>query len=61
MAAPAADPNAPFDEQAAGYRKDLPPPPVSNPPWPYAVWNEGATELIGYEYLYYSALMDAIY
>jgi hypothetical protein len=60
-AAPAVDPNAPFDEQAAGYRKDLPPPPVSNPPWPYAVWNEGGTQLIGYENMYYSALMDAIY
>ena len=60
-AAPAADPNAPFDEQAAGYRKNLAAPPVSNPPWPYAVWNEGGTELIGYENMYSSALMDAIY
>ncbi|MGA2399189.1 MAG: outer membrane beta-barrel protein [Steroidobacteraceae bacterium] len=59
--APAVDPNAPFDEQAAGYRQDLPPPPVSNPPWPYSVWNEGGTEVIGYENMYYSALMDAIY
>ena len=61
--APAAapDPSAPFDAEAAGYRKDLPPPPVSNPPWPYAVWNEGGTQLIGYENLYSSALMDAIY
>ncbi len=52
---------APFDEEAAGYRKDLPAPPVSNPPWPYAVYNEGGTELIGYENMYSSALMDAIY
>src|ERR1700691_2470260 len=50
--APAPEPNAPFDEQAAGYRKDLAPPPVTNPPWPYAVWNEGGTNLIGYENMY---------
>jgi hypothetical protein len=55
------DPNAPFDAESAGYRQDLPPPPISNPPWPYAVWNEGGTELIGYENMYSSALMDAIY
>jgi hypothetical protein len=61
QSAPAADPSAPFDEQAAGYRQDLPPPPVSNPPWPYAVYNEGGTELIGYENMYSSALMDALY
>jgi hypothetical protein len=61
QSAPALDPNAPFDEVAAGYRKDVAPPPVSNPPWPYAVWNEGATQLIGYENMYSSALMDAIY
>jgi hypothetical protein len=61
--APAApvDPNAPFDPEAAGYRQGLAQPPESNPPWPYAVWNEGGTELIGYENMYYSALMDAIY
>ncbi|HMK85551.1 MAG TPA: outer membrane beta-barrel protein [Steroidobacteraceae bacterium] len=59
--APVPDANAPFDEEAAGYRKDLPPPPVSNPPWPYTVYPEGGTELIGYENLYSSALMDAIY
>jgi hypothetical protein len=41
------DPNAPFDEYAAGYRKDLAPPPVSNPPWPYAVYNEGGTQRLG--------------
>jgi hypothetical protein len=58
---PAVDANAPFDEQAAGYRKNLSPPPVSNPPWPYSVWNEGGTELIGYENMYSNALMDAIY
>ncbi len=59
-AAPA-DPNAPFDEHAAGYRKDLPPPPVTNPPWPYSVYNEGATQIIGYENMYSNALMDALY
>jgi hypothetical protein len=59
--ATASDPDAPFDEEAAGYRKDLPPPPESSPPWPYAVYNEGGTALIGYENIYYSALMDAIY
>jgi len=59
--APAPDPNAPFDEEAAGYRKDLAPPPVSNPPWPYGVYNEGGTELIGYENMYNNALMDALY
>ena len=58
---PAPDPNAPFDPEAAGYRKDLPPPPVSSPPWPYSVYNEGGTELIGYENMYSSALMDALY
>lgn len=52
---------APSDADPAGYRKDLPPPPVTNPPWPYSVYNEGGTELIGYENMYYSALMDAIY
>ncbi len=61
QAPPEPDPNAPFDEAAAGYRKDLPPPPVSNPPWPYAVYNEGGTELIGYENMYGNALMDALY
>jgi Putative beta-barrel porin-2, OmpL-like. bbp2 len=60
-AAPAVDPNAPFDEQAAGYRQTLPPPPESSPPWPYSTWNQGGTEAIGYENMYYSALMDAIY
>jgi hypothetical protein len=59
--AAASDPNAPFDEKAAGYRKDLAPPPVGNPPWPYSEWNEGGTEMIGYENKYSSALMDAIY
>ena len=39
--------------ESAGYRQELPPPPVSNPPWPYAVWNEGGTELIGDENMYY--------
>ena len=34
---------APFDEEMAGYRKDLAPPPVANPPWPYSVYNEGGT------------------
>lgn len=55
------DPEAPFDEEAAGHRADLPGPPVSNPPWPYAVYNEGGTEIIGYENMSYSALMDALY
>ncbi len=55
------DPNAPFDAEAAGHRADLPAPPVSNPPWPYAVWNEGGTNLIGYENRYGNALTDAIY
>ncbi len=58
---PAADPSAPFDEYAAGYRKDVAPPPVTNPPWPYSVYNEGGTLLIGYENMYTSALMDALY
>ena len=58
---PPADPNAPFDEQAAGYRKDVQPPPVSNPPWPYSTWNMGGSPQIGYENIYASALMDAIY
>jgi hypothetical protein len=44
-----------------GVRPGLPDPPVSNPPWPYSVYNEGGTEVIGYENMYYSALMDAIY
>jgi hypothetical protein len=61
QAAAPAEPNAPFDEEAAGYRKDLAPPPVTNPPWPYGVYNEGGTELIGYENMYSSALMDALY
>ena len=60
-ATPPADPNAPFDEEAAGHRADLPPPPVTNPPWPYSVYNEGGTEVIGYENLYSNALMDALY
>jgi Putative beta-barrel porin-2, OmpL-like. bbp2 len=60
-AAPAVDPNAHFDAEAAGYRQDLPAPPVSNPPWPYSTWNQGGTEAIGYENMYYSALMDSIY
>jgi hypothetical protein len=42
-------------------RTGLPDPPVSNPPWPYSVYNEGGTPLIGYENMYYSALMDAVY
>jgi hypothetical protein len=55
--APAPDPNA----APTGYRSDLPAPPVTNPPWPYSVYNEGGTQTIGYENMYYSALMDAIY
>ncbi len=57
----APDPNAPFDAEAAGRREDLAPPPVSNPPWPYSVYNEGGTIIIGYENMYSSALMDALY
>lgn len=41
-AATTTEPAPPFDAESAGYRQDLPPPPVSNPPWPYGVWNEGA-------------------
>ena len=58
--APATDPSA-ADQDPPAYRNDLPPPPVTNPPWPYSVYNEGGTELIGYENMYYNALMDAIY
>jgi len=63
----AAPPSAPpgasdtANDATPGVRKGLPDPPESNPPWPYAVWNEGGTPLIGYENLYSSALMDAIY
>jgi putative OmpL-like beta-barrel porin-2 len=53
--------NAPFDAEAAGYRQDFPPPPVSSPPWPYSTWNVGGTSTVGYENMYSSALMDAIY
>jgi hypothetical protein len=60
-APPAPDLNAPFDAEAAGYRQDLPPPPVSSPPWPYSTWNVGGTSAVGYENKYSSALMDAIY
>jgi hypothetical protein len=60
-AAPAPNLNAPFDAEAAGYRQDLPPPPVSSPPWPYSTWNVGGTSAVGYENKYSSALMDAIY
>ena len=34
--APAPGLNGPFDEQAAGHREDVVPPPVSSPPWPYS-------------------------
>jgi hypothetical protein len=47
--------------EPVGYRRNLPPPPESDPPWPYSVWTEGGTEVIGYENMYYNALMDAIY
>jgi len=60
-APPAPDLNAPFDAEAAGYRQDFPPPPVSSPPWPYSTWNVGGTSAVGYENKYSSALMDAIY
>jgi hypothetical protein len=58
--APAADAAA-ADQEPVGYRKDLPPPPETSPPWPYSVYNQGGTEFVGYENMYYSALMDAIY
>ncbi len=58
--APASDPAA-ASQDPVGYRKDLPPSPVSNPPWPYSTYNVGGTPAIGYENMYYSALMDAIY
>jgi hypothetical protein len=48
------------DEQL-GHRKNLAVPPESNPPWPYSVWTEGGTQVIGYENKYSNALMDAIY
>jgi hypothetical protein len=35
--------------------------PESSPPWPYASWNIGGSELIGVENRYSSALMDALY
>jgi len=60
-AAPTTDPSEPFDEEANGRRQDLAPPPVTNPPWPYSVYNEGGTAIVGYENMYYNALMDAIY
>jgi Putative beta-barrel porin-2, OmpL-like. bbp2 len=60
-APPAPNLNAPFDAEAAGYRQDFPPPPVSSPPWPYSTWNVGGTSTVGYENMYSSALMDAIY
>jgi hypothetical protein len=59
--AAAGDSSAPFDAEAAGYRENLPPPPVTSPPWPYSVYNEGGTTIIGYENRYSNALMDAIY
>jgi hypothetical protein len=60
--APAADATAAdADAGTPGVRKGLPDPPVSNPPWPYSVYNEGGTPIIGYENMYYNALMDAIY
>jgi hypothetical protein len=49
------------DAGTPGVRKGLPDPPESNPPWPYTVYNEGGTNIIGYENMTYSALMDAIY
>jgi hypothetical protein len=64
-AAEGSAPTAPQSPEAAaeanGYRNDLPAPPVTNPPWPYAVYNEGGTNIIGYENMYYNALMDALY
>jgi hypothetical protein len=61
-AAPSADAAPPAADAATpGVRQGLPDPPVSNPPWPYSVYNEGGTVIIGYENMYYNALMDAIY
>ncbi len=50
------DPNAPPAMIVGGAEI-----PESNPPWPYAVWNKGGTQLIGYENMYSNALMDALY
>lgn len=57
------DTSAPADSSAAapGVRTGLPSTPVDNPPWPYTVYPEGGTEVIGYENRYYGPLMDAIY
>jgi hypothetical protein len=54
------DPNAAAAE-SSGYRQGLAPPPESFPPWPYSVWTEGGTPIIGYENRYSNALMDALY
>ena len=48
-------------EEAQGHRDDLPAPPESNPPWPYSVYPEGGTQVIGYENAFHGPLMDAIY
>jgi hypothetical protein len=59
--APAAAAAPEADDENSGTRKGLPNPPVTNPPWPYSVYNEGGTPIIGYENMYSNALMDAIY
>ena len=50
-----ADPNAP----EAKYRGA--PPAVDSPPFPFTNWPVGGTENIGYENMYYGALMDTVY
>jgi hypothetical protein len=50
-----ADPNAP----AAKYRGA--PVVIESPPYPFTNWPLGGTENIGYENMYYGALMDTIY
>jgi hypothetical protein len=43
------------------WRDDVPPPPLSTPPYPFATWPIGGTETIGYDNQYYGPLMDALY
>jgi hypothetical protein len=50
------DPQAPVPSVVGGAEN-----PESNPPWPYASWNIGGSELIGVDNMYYNAFMDALY
>ena len=43
------------------WRKDVPPPPTSTPPYPFTNWPMGGTPYIGYENMFYGAFMDAVY